>query len=321
MKIKFLVLLLLGVVCLAAEGAIGGRRTVCPTVPVLVLQPEEEKPAAKKAEPPADEASVGKSTTEFAKAANARDAKAAAALWTEAGEFTDDEGTSVRGRANLEKMYAESFAATPKGKFEMVLDSVRMLSKNLAISEGVLKFTPKDGSPAAITKFSSVHVREGNGWLVASAKEWLPADASLVKLSDLEFLIGDWEAKRDDRELRISYAWGDGKAFIQARFTVKNKDETTASGTEILAKDPASGEIRGWLFDKSGTIAESTWMKDGKRWVIDASGTLPMGVEMSATNVLIPLGKDAFTWQSVDRSASGQPLPNVAPLKVTRVKK
>jgi hypothetical protein len=36
---------------------------------------------------------------------------------------------------------------------------------------------------------------------------------------------------------------------------------------------------------------------------------------------LVPVGKDAFTWVSLDRSVDGQPLPNVAPLKVTRVKK
>lgn len=325
MRVKILVLLLLGVGCLGAEGAIGRRRTtVCPTVvPIATFEPfEDVQPKAKSKDDSAgDEAAVRKSTAEFAKVANARNAKAAAALWTEAGEFTDDTGSAVRGRANLEKMYTESFAATPKGKFEIVVDSVRSLGKNLATSEGTFRFTPADGGPDEITKFSSMHVREGTGWLVASAKEWSPDDADLNKISDLEFLIGEWEAKRDGRELKVAYAWGDGKAFIQVRFTVKEKDVVKTSGTEIIAKDPGTGELRGWIFDKSGSIGESVWMKDGKKWVIEAGGTLPLGVEMSATNILIPLGKDAFTWQSVDRFAGGQSLPNEAPLKVTRVKK
>ena len=37
-------------------------------------------------------------------------------------------------------------------------------------------------------------------------------------------------------------------------------------------------------------------------------------------NILIPLGKDAFTWQSLDRTAAGSALPDQPPVKVTRVK-
>jgi len=326
MRIKLLVLLLLGIAGLGAEAAIGRRRAAntCPTV-ALVVHETEAAPAQpeppKKAAESGDEATVKKSVAEFAKAANARNAKAAAALWTEAGEFTDDTGAAVRGRANLEKMYAEAYAETPKGTFAASVESVRLLGKNLAASEGVLTFTPADGSPAAATKFSAMHVREGAGWLVASAREWQPEDPNQAKLADLEFLVGEWEAKRDGRDLAITYAWGEGKAYIQARYSIREKGEVQAAGTEILAIDPASGELRGWLFDKSGAVGDSVWIKDGKKWLIEASGTLPLGVGMEATNLLVPLGKDAFSWQSVDRSAGGQPLPNVAPLKVTRKKK
>ena len=121
--------------------------------------------------------------------------------------------------------------------------------------------------------------------------------------------------------MSISYAWGDGKAFIQARYTVREKGEVTASGTEIFAKDPATGSLHAWMFDKSGTIAESDWAYDGVAWVITATGTLPLGAEMSATNILVPHGPDALTWQSIDRVIAGQPVPKLAPLKVTRVKK
>jgi hypothetical protein len=57
------------------------------------------------------------------------------------------------------------------------------------------------------------------------------------------------------------------------------------------------------------------------KWVIDAKGTQANGAVMVATNILIPLGKDAFTWQSVDRSVGDQPVANLAPIKITRIKK
>jgi hypothetical protein len=152
-------------------------------------------------------------------------------------------------------------------------------------------------------------------------KESNPRDLGVPKLADLGFLIGDWEGRRGDRHIRISYAWGDGEAFIQARFSVKEKGEVVASGIEILAKDPQTETLRSWHFDKSGTVGESTWTLEGKHWSIRVKGTHSQGDAMSATNILIPLGKDAFTWQSVERSVGGQPLPDLAPIKIARVKK
>jgi hypothetical protein len=143
----------------------------------------------------------------------------------------------------------------------------------------------------------------------------------LIKLSDLDWLIGEWEAKRDDREVFTTYTWGDEKAYIHCKFKITDKGEVVASGTEIIAKDPATGQIRAWLFDRSGTLAESVWSRDGNRWQVEVTGTTPDGSELEAVNALVPIGKDAFTWVSVDRMVAGQPIPNVAPLKVTRVKK
>ena len=41
---------------------------------------------------------------------------------------------------------------------------------------------------------------------------------------------------------------------------------------------------------------------------------------MTATNILTPVDKDSFTWQSIDRTLDGKELPNIAPIKVTRAK-
>lgn len=286
-----------------------------------IPQPSNVTPAAENPAPNPDEAAIRKLIEDFVKAANARDAKAATALWTEGGEFTDIDGTVVRGRTALEKMYAETFKSSPKGKAEISVESVRTLGKNLATSDGVIRFIPADGKEPEVTKYTALHVLEGDGWLTASAREWVPDPAELVKLSDLDWLIGEWEAKRDEREVRTTYTWGDEKAFIQCRYKITDKGEVVASGTEIIAKDPTTGQIRAWLFDRSGTLAESVWSRDGNRWQVEVSGSTPDGSELVAVNALVPIGKDAFTWVSVDRSVAGQSIPNVAPLKVTRVKK
>ena len=44
------------------------------------------------------------------------------------------------------------------------------------------------------------------------------------------------------------------------------------------------------------------------------------GSELKATNLLTQVDKDSFTWQSNERTLDGEDLPNIPPVKVTRVK-
>jgi hypothetical protein len=162
-----------------------------------------------------------------------------------------------------------------------------------------------------------LHVREEDGWKMASVREWVPDPATSVTVKDVEWLLGKWTAKTNEGEVQITYTWDADKAFLKGQYTLK-RGEVTSSGTQIIGKNP-SGGLRSWVFDSSGTFGESVWTRDGDRWVIDAGGTLPDGSEVSATNLLIPMGKDAFTWQSVERTAAGSSVPDTLPLKVTRV--
>jgi uncharacterized protein (TIGR02246 family) len=281
--------------------------------------PDAGQPKA--AAPAADDAAIRKTVQQFEEAFNKRDAKGVAAHWTEAGELTDTDGSVVRGRDELEKMYAAAFAVAPKAKGKIEVEAVRSLGRNLVSTEGLLKYTPAEGQPTVTTRYTALHVREGDHWLTASVREWVPDTAATDKLTDLEWLIGDWEAKRDGRDVRTSYAWGDEKAYIVCTFRVTEKEKVIASGTEVLAKDPTSGLIRGWLFDRSGAVAEANWSRDGQQWVVEISGTVADGTELEATNAVVPNGPDAFSWVSVERLSGGKPLPTDAPLKVTRVKK
>src|SRR5215831_16022740 len=65
---------------------------------------EKAAPAKAPAEPREtkradDEAAVRKATADFIKVVEKGDAKAVAASWTEDGEYIDDDGTTIRGRA------------------------------------------------------------------------------------------------------------------------------------------------------------------------------------------------------------------------------
>ncbi len=259
-------------------------------------------------------------TAEFVKSATARDAKAMAAMWTEHGEAISPDGDRVHGRAAIEKMYADMFKDSPKLKLEVTIESAHRLGKTMATAEGVTRIVNGDGTPE-LTRFTAMLANEDGKWRLASVQEWPTNANDFVALKDLEWLIGEWAGKNGDTEVKTSYAWGEGKAYIQCRFTVTDKGTVVASGTEILAKDPASGGLRGWLFDRSGTVSQADWSREAKQWTIDVAGTLPDGSEMTAINSLTPNGADSFTWQSMERTVGNQKQPSGPPMKVTRVKK
>jgi uncharacterized protein (TIGR02246 family) len=265
------------------------------------------------------EAEVRKTGQEFVTAFNKGDARAVAALWTKDAEYTGPDGEVLRGRDAIEKDYAAFFKKNPKAVLQVHIDSVRLLGRHTALEEGRLQLKLAGDREPSASRYSVLHVHEEDGWRMASVHEWAPNPAQEVALKDVEWLVGDWAAKSDEGELTISYAWDEDRAFLRGRYTLKKDGKVFSSGTQMIGKDP-SGGLRSWLFDRSGTYGESAWTRDGQRWVLEAAGTLPDGSTVTAVNLLVPLGKDAFTWQSVERTAVGTALPDTVPLKVTRVK-
>jgi uncharacterized protein (TIGR02246 family) len=274
--------------------------------------------ADNKAESP-DIAAVRKASAEFVQAFNKKDGQAVVAFWTKDGEYIGPDAEPVRGRKNIANLYTEFFKKYPKARLEVRVGSVRLIGRQTALEEGTLKLWLAGEKEPGEAGYSILHVREGDGWRMASVREWVKDPATEVTVKDLEWLIGEWVGKANGTEVRTRYTWDEDRAFLRCRYTLKEGDKVLASGTQIIGTDPAGG-LRSWQFDKSGGFGESVWTREEGRWEIGATATLPDGSTLTATNILVPLDKDSFTWQSVERKAGGADLPNTPPLKVTRVK-
>jgi uncharacterized protein (TIGR02246 family) len=268
-------------------------------------------------QPDAD--AIRKTAVDYAAAFEKGDAKAVAAFWTPEGEFIDENGEVMHGRPAIEKALAEMFAKNKGCKLETTIGSIRFVGRDSAVEEGVLKLKHPDGRPTTSTRYSVLHNREDGKWLMAIVREWASDDADAT-LKDVEWLIGNWVAKDKDAEARSSYEWAENKAFMRCRFSVRREGKEVASGTQIIGRDPTTGGLRSWVFDTEGGFGEGTWTQDGTGWVIDSNGTLADGSSVSATNILRKVNADSFTWQSVGREQDGEAKPDVAPLKVVRVK-
>jgi uncharacterized protein (TIGR02246 family) len=263
-----------------------------------------------------DEAAIRKASAAFIKAVAAGDTKAVAASWTEQGEYIGDDGTTIRGRAAIEAAYAKAFAKDKNLKVEMTVESIRFPSKDTAIEEGYAKSYNRKSEQPTTSRYSVLHVREGGRWLMAVLREW-PDEG--VSLRDLDWLIGTWQAKTADAEVHTIYEWDGNKNSIRCRIRIKGKDHNL-SALQILLKDPRTGALRSWMFDDDGGFGDGAWARDGKRWVITATGVQADGGEVTATNILTPVDGNTFTWQSTERTLDGEELPNIPPVKVTRVK-
>lgn len=263
----------------------------------------------------ADSARIHSQMEGFLKAFESGDAERVASFWTTEGELIGDDGGIFRGRAAIAKAYRELFRTKEKRKAEFQKESLRFPSPDTAIEEGYFKVRVASGD-STTNRYSILHVREGEKWVMAVVREW-PAETG--SLRDLEWLIGTWVIKRDDAEVRTTYEWMWNKSFIRVQFNIRQKDREL-KGFQIIGKDVASEGLRSWTFESEGGFGEAAWSRDGKKWVLDSAGRLSDGSSLAATNILTPLDQDSFTWQTVRRSIDGEEVDDLPPVKVTRVK-
>jgi uncharacterized protein (TIGR02246 family) len=288
-----------------------------PAAPATPAQPPAAgAKAAPAQERPADRAAIEKALDEFGAAFQKGDGKAVAALFTAEGEYISDDGATFTGRAALEKAYTEFFAKNPNNALDVEVNSIRFPSQNTAVVEGYFKLHKGKKKELIVSRASFLYAREDGKWLVAIAREW-PGDG--LSLRDLEWLIGTWEAKRDGTTVTTRYEWTANRSFIRCSFTIV-KDGKTETGMQMYAKDPGTGELRSWTFEDQGGIGETDIARDGKKWVLSASGTTADGRDLSATNIMTPVDADSFMWQSTKRMLDDEELPDLPPIKVTRVK-
>ena len=269
----------------------------------------------------ADKAAIDKLARDGVQAFNNRDAAVVAASYTAEGEYIRNDGEPVRGRAEIEKGYAEFFKTLKgKPKLEINTDALRFTSADTAVLEVTLRLKNEEGELIASSWRNALLAREGGQWKIAITQEWDRDEGLDVSLNELEWLIGTWHVATTDREVTTVYEWDENKAFIRGKYTVKEKDKVIESGTQMIGKDNAEGAIHSWVFSSDGGFGDGLWFREGKKWTVDVYGVTPGGLEMTATAIYIHVDANTYTWQSIDQTVDGEPIPDTQPIKVTKQK-
>jgi uncharacterized protein (TIGR02246 family) len=268
-----------------------------------------------------DEAAIRENARKYVETFNARDAKKLAAFWSpEAVYMNPLSGEEVTGRAEIEKQFAGIFAESKDAKLEVTVDSVEFVSPNVAIERGTARVIRPKEEPE-VSNYSAVDVKREGQWLldrVTEADKPAAAPSNYDHLKELEWMIGSWIDQDENATIQTDCEWTKNRNFMTRAFAVVIGDEVNSSGMQIIGWDPATKQIRSWVFDSDGGFSEGKWSRKGDRWYIRQAGTLPDGGKSSALNIMTRVDDNSFTWQSINREVDGDVLPNVAEVRVVR---
>ncbi len=312
-------ILLLSAALVAAT--VGGFLALRTTGSAAGDEPLGHSPTASNPKTAADEKAIEKNRKGYVTAFNAGNARALAAFWAEDGEFVDASGRTFRSRNAIEKDFAAFFANAKGSTLEISMESLRFVSPGVALESGDARIGHGPDSEPTSSSYSIVHIKRDGLWQLASVREAAYAPATNYEhLRDLEWLVGLWTASSAGRTVEMSCDWSEKRNFLIRKYTLKDADGTTRTGTQIIGWDPVQGGIRSWVFDSDGGFGSEQWIREGKRWVLEATAVTRDGAQTNATNFLTSIDHDNFTWQSVDRGINQIRLPDTAIIKVTRVK-
>jgi uncharacterized protein (TIGR02246 family) len=250
---------------------------------------------------------------------NTGDAEAFSLLYTKEAIFVFDGNTVFEGRDAARDAFARYFADHPGASLEIAVADARWLTPGVLADSGFATVTKADGSTET-TRFSSVAVQENGALRIARLEETpISPDEGVARIAELEWLVGSWQ-DAEHPETTSSVTLTHNRRFLVRSFTVQRGEEDPLLATEIVGFDAAKGQLRSWVFDSDGGIAEGSWRRDDQKWLVTLNATLPDGSRSAAQHVISKSSDDAFTWHSINRSLNGEILPNLDPIHVIRSK-
>jgi len=268
----------------------------------------------------ASEEAIRKAAASYVEAFNKQDAQAVSEHWSpDAVYLIQSTGDEVVGRVAIAKQFAATFKEQPAAKLAVTVTSVQFVSPNVAVENGTAKIVSPSAEPEEI-EYSAVNVRRDGKWLLDRVTDKAKVDtaSSYEKLKELEWMVGSWTNASDDAEVELDCDWTKNKNFLTRSFKISVEGKVDMSGMQVIAWDPAAKAFRSWTFDSNGTFSEATWQHRGERWFIRNKGVLADGRPASMINVMKPVSENSFTWQTIERTAGDELLPNIDEIQVVR---
>jgi uncharacterized protein (TIGR02246 family) len=259
-------------------------------------------------------AEVRETLKQFGEAYNKHDAAALGQLWAENAVYSDPlEGLTLTGREAIQEWYSQLFQEEPQTTLKAQIGELQIDGDSHARVRGTVEVSSGEGEPNC-TSFLAELIKAEGKWLVASVEEDDPDP-----LSDLGWLVGDWQDEKGSPTIRSNVSWDTGGRFLVRKYSITQEEGTERTGTQYIVWDPRLSEIRTWVFDSEGAVGEGRWQQKDDHWSIHWTATLVDGRQATATQALKPVDNDAFEVQWTDIDVDGEMRPSSGVVTVRRV--
>jgi len=280
-----------------------------------------QQPAKAESEPAlsADEQAIRKSAVDFVEQYNEHKPEALAALFSPDARMVFRDGTEVNGHDEIKQSFEEAFQEGPKSAISVVVDSIRLLTPDVAVEEGTTNLFPDGDTLSSKGRYTVLHVKKEGKWLMQSVRVVDEETVSAyAQLQPLEWLVGEWIDEGRHEIVEANFHWDENKSFLLEEFQVVRDGEVVLKGTQRIGWDPQAKQIRSWIFDSAGGFGDAVWTRVDDTWVCKGKGVRADGTSASATRTLIRSAEDRVIWSATDRIEGDEQLPN---LDVTMVRK
>jgi uncharacterized protein (TIGR02246 family) len=254
---------------------------------------------------------------------NRGDTKSLAACWTSDGEFVGPNGERIVGREKIEAAFQEFLKKHPNTKLQLGIAAWHPVTDDVAMADLLSQMTPVPEGVESEPVSNAVFVQRDGHWLIGSMHEMAGNEPGYrLHLKKLQWLVGEWAEDGGEASTALTHSacdWNVSGSYLIRRFSIHRKTGEMLDGTEVIGWDPREHRIRSWTFNSDGSFGESTWTREGDRWNIAHTGTLPKGGDLSVTYVVTPVDADTITVASKDRRVNGQPQPALPEVKLKRL--
>ena len=224
----------------------------------------------------------------------------------------DEFGDVFEGKKAVRDLYSDAFAAQSGASLKTTIDSIRMVTPNVAVEEGVSYFTPVDGETSVVS-YEAVYVKTESGWKLSQIHDF-QMNAPKVSgrhseyLVVLDWLVGDWVVETSGGVVNLKADWIDEGNAIELVFSRHVEGANLVQARVRVGYDPKDRQIHSWTFDTAGGHGESSWAKveDQNVWLLKNEAVLPDGKSVTTSQLLtVDADLNSFTWATFDRSIEG----------------
>ena len=289
--------------------------------PAATVAPEQD---AQPVLTPEQQAVLAVSDT-FDRSFDKGDIAALTAIFADDVRIVDETGEVYDGKDAVRDVFASGFEKQPGATIETVVDSIRLITSNVAVEDGTSVFTAVNSDPITTT-YQAVYVKKDGAWKLSQLRDYKSPTAqdSAVHseyLSAIDWIEGEWLLEGPDGVVHVNANWIDDGNAIEVKFSRKESTFVKNLATMRIGYDPQSRRIKSWTFDSAGGHGTSTWAKvaDQNTWLLKNEAVLPDGKGVSASQLLtIDESGTKIVWTTFDRAIDGVVTPSREEVTLTR---